>query len=130
MGLGPHQPQQISGRVCSTHQRTITSQGCAIKPARCPDLVPEPLPGLRGSCGRSSAVHDAAQLRARRSRCPSSAGTGTTIHAEFDGQILGFAHNFAATMAWSGLSAVTRQMPVASTDPALDEKSVTIKVMA
>ena len=108
----------------------MTRQGRAKELSECLDLVPEPLPGLRGSRGRSSAVHDAAQLRARRSRCPSSAGTGTTIHAEFDGQILGFAHNFAATMAWSGLSAVTRQVPVASTDPALDEKRVTIKVMA
>jgi hypothetical protein len=77
-----------------------------------------------------SAVQDSTRLRACRFRFPASTGTGTTIQAEFGSQIRGLARNFAATMAWSGVSAVTRHVPVTSTDPALDEKRVTIKVMA
>ena len=76
------------------------------------------------------AVQDSTRLRACRFRFPAPTGTGTTIHAEFGGQSREFARDLATTIAWSGVSAVTRQVPVASTDPALDEKRVTINVMA
>ena len=62
-------------------------------------------------------------------RFPSSTDAGISIHAESGGQSREFARDLATTSAWSGVSAVTRHVPTASTDPARDEKSVTRNVM-
>jgi len=61
---------------------------------------------------------------------PASADAGISIHAESGGQSREFARDLATTIACSGVSAVTRHVPTASTDPARDEKSVTRNVMA
>jgi len=63
-------------------------------------------------------------------RFPSSTDAGISIHAESAGQSREFARDLATTIACSGVSAVTRHVPTASTDPARDEKSVTRNIMA